>query len=561
MDRSGRYDFQPIMRDGAPPGEAIGKPLLLGPEYDLRREEGLLIERNVAVPMRDGTAILVDIYRPDGAAGERGLAAILGWSPYGKHNLSASLRWPSAGVEPGWMSRFTAFEAPDPAYWCPRGYAVIYPDPRGTWLSPGEMSHGGRQESLDCYDLIEWLGVQDWCNGKVGLSGVSYLAAIQWQVGPLRPPHLAALNPWEGFSDWYREFAMHGGIRETRFVPVASAGLRWSTTRTEDTNANVLAHPLYDAYWASKENELEAIEAPMFVVASWSDQGLHLRGTLEGYRRAGSKQKWLEVHGRKKWAYYYEPPNVAKLTQFFDHFLKGTDDKVLSWPKVNLEVRERAWVGEFRAENEWPLARTQFQKLFLDAADGALKLRAPVAPAKTGYDTEDPAGQAMFDYIFDEDTELTGHMKLRLWVETDIADDADLFVAIQKYDAKGEYVGFVFYAMHEDGPVALGWLRASHRGTDPKRSTPEQPFHPHERELLLRPGVPVALDIEIWASSTLFRKGERLRVVVKGGDIYDQAPPMAPYALHEDTRNKGRHIIHTGRTYDSHLLVPVIPRA
>lgn len=553
----GRYDFRPIMRDGAPPGEALGKPLLLGPEYDLRREEGLLIERNVVVPMRDGVRILVDIYRPDGPVVDRALPAILGWSPYGKHNLSPRLRWPEAGVQDGWISRFTAFEAPDPAWWCPRGYAVVYPDPRGTWLSPGEMSHGGHQESLDCYDLVEWLGEQAWCNGKVGLSGVSYLAAIQWQVGPLRPPHLAALNPWEGFSDWYREFAMHGGIRETRFVPVACAGLNWSLTRTEDTNANVLAHPLWDDYWASKENDLEAIEAPIFVVASWSDHGLHTRGTLEAYKRVSSPQKWLEVHGRKKWAYYYEPSSVAKLQTFFDHFLKGSDDRVLSWPKVNIEVRERAWVGQFRAENEWPLARTEFRRLYLDASDGGLKPEPPAVEASTSYET--PAGQAEFEHLFAEDTELTGHMALRLWVETDIADDADLFVALQKYDAAGAYVGMVFYAMHEDGPVALGWLRASHRETDPARSRPEQPFHPHVRELPLTPGEPVAVDVEIWASSTLFRKGERLRVAVKGADIYDRAPPMAPYALHQDTRNKGRHILRTGGAFDAHLLVPVIP--
>ena len=168
-------------------------------------------------------------------------------------------------------------------------------------------------------------------------------------------------------------------------------------------------------------------------------------------------------------------------------------------------------------------------------------------------------GEAVFSHSFDKDTELTGHMKLRLWVETREADDMDLFVAIQKFDAGGNYVPFTWYALYENGPVALGWLRASHRALDKERSTPWQPVHPHDREEPLAAGVPVAVDIEIWPSSCIYRKGEQLRVVVKGRDIYEEAPETQPFLLHEDTRNRGRHILHTGGEYDSHLLVPVIP--
>lgn len=544
------------MRIGRPPSEALGKPLLTGPEYRARRENGLFIEQNVPVVLRDGTRILIDIYRPD--ADPSHLPVILGWSPYGKHNLS-SRGFPHSGVEEGWISPYTAFEAPDPAYWCRRGYAVVFPDPRGTWLSEGEMHHGGQQESEDAYDLVEWLGEAPWSNGKVGMSGVSYLAAIQWQVGPLRPRHLAALNPWEAFSDWYREFGYHGGIRETGFAPGACERLNWSLTRTEDTGASMTAHPLYDEYWASKDTELEAIETPIFIVASWSDQGFHTRGTLEAYKRIRSKHKWLDVHGRKKWAYYYDPANVDRLRAFFDHFLKDSDSAVLGWPKVRLEVRERAYVGKVRAENEWPLKRTRFLPLYLDAAGGTLGPAPSAQPAALQYESTDPAGQAVFDHVFDEDTELTGHMKLKLWVEAPGADDMDLFVAIQKLGPDGEIVPFVFYALYDNGPVALGWLRASHRELDPKRSTPEQPVHLHTREIPLPPGEPTPVEIEIWPSSTLFRAGESLRVVVKGRDIYDQAPPNLPFARHEDTRNAGPHVIHTGGTYDSHLLIPVIP--
>ncbi len=547
-----------IMRKGSPPSEAIGKPLKTDARYVRTEQDGLLIERNIPVPLASGISILIDLYRPAGTPVEQKLPALLGWSPYGKHNTSDRL-WPEAGIEAGWISKYTAFEAPDPMYWCRHGYAVVYADPPGSWLSEGVLHHGGRLESRDCYDLVEWLGVREWCNGRIGMTGVSYLACIQYQVASLKPPHLAAINPWEGFSDWYREFGYHGGIPETRFVPKASANLQWSTTEVEDTEANMQQHPLHDAYWESKEVDLAAIEAPAFIVASWSDHGLHTRGTLEAYKRMSSPRKWLQVHGQKKWANYYHPESVKQQRQFFDHFLKDADDAVGRWPKVRIEVRERANVGVWHDESEWPLLRTQFRKLFLDAHKGTLAEGAVAAPSSLRYDPLADDGRATFDYTFDKDTELTGHMKLRLWAEAEGSDDMDIFVAIQKLDPGGVLVPFTFYALYQDGPVALGWLRASHRSLDPARSTPEQPVHPHTREEPLEPGVPVPLEIEIWPSSTLFRAGETLRVTIMGRDIYANAVPGLPYCLHQNTRNKGTHILHTGGKFDSHLLIPVIP--
>jgi putative CocE/NonD family hydrolase len=250
---------------------------------------------------------------------------------------------------------------------------------------------------------------------------------------------------------------------------------------------------------------------------------------------------------------------VEKQRQFFDHFLRATDTVVPAWPQVLLEVRERANVGEFRAEREYPLARTEFRSLYLDAATSAL-VDSPVAAAsESRYEPLSADGRAVFDYVFAQDTEITGHAKLRLWVEAAGSNDMDLFVALQKLDRSGEYVGFVFYAMLENGPAALGWLRVSHRELDPQRSTPEQPVHTHLRELPLAPGERVPVDIEIWPSATLFRAGERLRVVVQGQDVMREGLPRAPFARHENLRNAGTHILHTGGSCDSHLLIPVIP--
>ncbi|MEA2654976.1 MAG: uncharacterized protein QOI23_341, partial [Chloroflexota bacterium] len=358
--------FETKYLPGLPPAEGGCPPR----QHRTSHADGMLIEYDAAVPMRDGVEIYCDIFRPE-AGGPA--PVIVAWGPYGKHGPVKYAIFPNHGVDPDWVSKYAGFEAPDPLYWTRHGYAVINVDPRGTWNSQGDATFYSAQEALDIYDLIEWAGTQAWSNGKVGMSGVSYLAIVQWRAAAERPPHLAAINPWEGVSDRYREMAYHGGIPENRFGPMWRARrVPYSNQRVEDTVTMYAEHPLWDAYWESKTADLSRVEVPAYVVASWSDQGLHTRGTLEGFKRIGSKHKWLTVHGRKKWQYYDQPENVERLRLFFDHFLKGIENEVESWPKVRLEVRDRFYEGEIRDESEWPLARTRHEKLYLDAASNTL---------------------------------------------------------------------------------------------------------------------------------------------------------------------------------------------
>jgi predicted acyl esterase len=546
--------FQPLMREGSDPFSHPTKPPLPPKDYVRRTERGLTIERNCRIPLRDGVEIFCDLYRPENATAN--VPVLLAWGPYGKHALTNRVFWPRSGVDPEWLSDLTAFEAPDPVWWGGQGYAVAVVDPRGAWLSGGDFHHNGIQEAEDCADAIEWLARLPWSNGRVGMTGVSYLAGIQYLVAPLRPEPLAALNPWEGFSDWYREFAYHGGILETSFLPRACDNIQWSLNRTEDSWANITGHPLIDDYWRSKEFDLEVIRQPAYVVASWSDQGLHLRGTIEAWRRIGSAEKWLEIHGQKKWAHYYLPQSRARQLAFFDHYMRDRPTSLPAWPKVRIEVRDRHGVAEERAENEWPLARTQYRRLALDAASGTMRSDTP-AEAEARYPARE--GSMVFDHRFAEETEITGHASLKLWVEADGSDDMDLFVALQKIDASGEPVGFTFYAFYENGPIALGWLRVSHRALDHNRSRPEMPVHPHIHEERLMPGECVPVQIEIWPFSVRFAAGETLRLIVAGADIYRREEgAMLPFPLHEQTRNAGTHIIRTGGACDSSILLPFI---
>jgi predicted acyl esterase len=547
-------NFEMLFREPVPPGEG-GYP---GFNPRTEKAKGMIIERDVAVTMRDGVKIYIDIFRPER---EGKYPVLVNWGPYGKFGrIKHDIRG-NCGITDNEFNDYTAFEAGDPVYWCMNGYILINPDPRGAWNSEGDLTYMTDQEAEDCYDLIEWAGTRDWSNGKVGMQGVSYLGWSQWRVAALNPPHLAAINPWEGVSDFYRELAYHGGIPETHFRELFQSNVSFSTTRVENYAVMAKQHALFDDYWASKNADLSKITVPAFVVASWTDQGLHLRGTLEGFKKMASQEKWLSVHGRKKWWHFYQKENVEKQRQFFNRFLKGIENHVKDWPRVTLEVRERIYVGSLRTEREWPLARTRYTKLFLNARDGKMSTSPSKRHAHVRYsvdDITDKTQNARFEFEFDRKTELTGYMKLKLWVQADGSDDLDLFVALEKIDRAGYMVPFAFFGNHDDGPVALGWLRASHRELDEEKSTPYQPFHRHRSELKLKAGEIVPVEIEIWPSSTLFDRGEKLRVTVQGSDIYAY-PEERHTNQHTDTVNQGEHVIYTGGAYDSHLLVPVIP--
>lgn len=234
--------------------------------------------------MRDGMHLFANLFRP---ADDLPHPVIMSATPYGKDKLPdrvAAFFMRLSGVKFGRIncSRLTGFESPDPGYWVARGYAVLQADVRGMHKSEGHAGILRQQDAEDYFDLIEWAASQPWCTGRVGLMGVSYLAMSQWYVAALKPPHLCAIIPWEGVTDLYRELAFHGGIPETRFTSLWSLRLRMGHNRrfpmAEDFLALREAHPLDDAYWASKRAILENIEVPALVCASWSDHGLHTRG-------------------------------------------------------------------------------------------------------------------------------------------------------------------------------------------------------------------------------------------------------------------------------------------
>lgn len=550
MQESDHRPHELIYRPGKPPEETTWPGL--HPRSFVDDDRRLRGDVDIAIELRDGARVYADLYRP---LGNDPVPVVIAWTPYGKH-VEPVHRWenkPGSGVPAADRSPYAVFEGPDPAYWCAHGYAVLNVDVRGLWGSEGDATFMTEAEGRDGYDVVEWAGTQPWSTGKVGLTGVSYLAWSQWRIASLQPPHLAAINPNEGATDHYRETAFHGGIPFSLFPLLIDSRWCYSHGQVEDLAAMMIEHPLMDDYWRSKTADLRAVTVPAYVVAGWGDSGLHTRGTLDGFGAIASTQKWLKVHGRKKWGYYYEEQERQR--QFFDKFLHERPSEVDYWPPVNIEVRERFLYGNFRGEQEWPIARTQHVPLFLDAASGSVGTTRPATPSAARYTPGALGGdgRAEFATTFERETELTGSMKLRLWVEAEGNDDMDLFITIDKIDRTGDPVPFPFQTTLDNGPVAEGWLRVSHRELDEALSTPERPVHAHARRLLLEPGQVVAVDIEIWPSSTVFRAGEGLRVTVRGDETAEHS------LRNHDIHNAGVHVLHTGGDHDAHLLVPVVP--
>ncbi len=367
--------------------------------------DGMRIDWDVLIPMDDGLVLRADVYRPEG---EGRHPVILSYGPYAK-GLAFQDGYPSAwqrmvaehpDVAHGSTNKYQNWEVVDPEKWVPEGYACVRVDSRGAGRSPGYIDHFSPRETKDFYLCIEWAGVQPWASGKVGLNGISYYGINQWHVASLAPPHLAAMCIWEGAADWYRDMTHHGGILSTFWanwydmqVKTVQYGLGQRGPRSRvtgelvcgdetladrelqrnrcDFGDDILAHPLDDDYHKGRSPDWDKISVPFLSAANWGGQGLHPRGNFEGFVRAASKEKWLEVHGIEHWTHFYTDYGRTLQKRFFDYYLKNMKNGWDRQPRVQLQVRH---VDRFveRHENEWPIARTRWTKFHLDPAGHAL---------------------------------------------------------------------------------------------------------------------------------------------------------------------------------------------
>ena len=567
------------------------------------------IDWDVPITMDDGAVMRADIFRPaDGAQHP----VILAYGPYAKGlNFAEGYADPwnimlksHPEVAENSSNRYQAWEVVDPERWVPDGYICIRIDARGWGRSPGYVEPWGPREAQDMHACIEWAGTQTWSNGKVGLLGISYYAINQWHAAGLQPPHLAAMIPWEGFADFYRDFAYHGGIgcdmkdvwyRRTTTTVQHGLGTRALTNRNtgelvagpdtlsdaelahnrSDFPGEINAHPLDDDFHRARSAQWDKVVVPFLSSGNWGGSSLHLRGNTEGFLRAASTQKWLEIHGREHWTEFYTDYGIALQKHFFDHFLKGLDNGWDQQPPVLLRVRTVDDSFIDRNENEWPIARTQWTRYYLDTSVNTLAATAPAANDSAAFKALESEGITFSTPPLEHATEITGPAAVKLFVSSDTAD-ADLFVVLRVFRPDGSEVVFKG-AVDPHTPVGHGWLRASHRKLDPALSTTWRPYHTHDEIQPLTPGAVYELDIEIWPTSVIVPAGHRIALTVRGKD-YEYAGEIAELDFFKNSKLKGVGIythtnaqlrpsalyggsttLHSGGVHAACVVLPVIP--
>ena len=528
----------------------------------------VVLDKDVAVRLRDGVTVHVDVFRP---AGDGRVPVIVAWSPYGKgQGTSASVMgvFGLVGLDNGIVSGLEKFEGPDPAYWCARGYAVANPDVRGVVDSEGDSVLWDRREGRDCHDVIEWLARQPWCSGRVGMSGTSYLAVSQWFAAAEQPPHLVAINPWEGVSDVYRDLVMRGGMPDTGFARQLQEGSFFGRNRKEDVVAEVERHPLVDDLWENKIPDFGRITVPAYIVASYSNT-LHTAGTFRAWRRIASEERWLRIHNSQEWPDYYDEDNVEDLRRFFDHYLRGEDNGWEQTPRVRYSVLDLQGGDRVGVPaDEFPPAGVTSTTYYLDGRSRTLSTTAPTDAVEVGYAVDANPDAASFLLRFDRGTDLVGYPTAHLWVEARDADDMDLFVLVQKLDAHGTPLqaftvpnqSATVHDLTEHGASILrykgsdGRLRVSARHLDEALSTDDVPAHRFDRVEKLSPGEIVDVEIDLLPIGLAFRAGEQLRFVVSSRNLLG---PLMPGIQEYTGANQGRHVIHTGGEHASSLQLPV----
>ena len=563
-------------------------------------ENDIVLDNHVAIAMRDGVILYADVYRP---------------APAGKYPVIVSRTPYSTERAPSAYSAAVFFAR--------RGYAYVFQDVRGRHESEGKWDPF-RYEQEDGYDTIEWAAVQPWSNGKVGMQGASYLGHVQWQAALKNPPHLVAIFPNLASTSIYHDtVTFNGGFR-------LSLAFGWGPVRQESRimqNPNLhtlengpaelsfekilwhlplndmqklagrhaqfyqdwLGHPGYDDYWKSMsvEERFESIGIPVHTFGGWYD--ILAQGTLNGF--VGVRKKGKTALAREKSRMIIGPwghgstqkygdidfgpaalvdAQAAEL-RWYDYWLKSIENGIGSDPPVKIFVMGK---NEWRAENEYPLARAKSRNLYFHSGGGANSLRgdggltweepgADSRPDRYRYDpdapvpslggsnccgTPTPAGPVdqrpvegrndvlVYTSAFlDKELEVTGPLKLVLYGSSD-APDTDFVAKLVDVYPDGRAIN-----------LAEGIVRARYRET-------------LSQAKLMEPGVVYKFEINMLATSNVFLKGHRIRVDVTSSHFpqFDRNPNTGePFAASARVRVAAQ-TIHHSRQHPSHIVLPVV---
>ena len=577
---------------------------------ELRRNiRGIVKTSDVKVPLRDGSFVYADVFRPDDDAPHPVVMAkgFYGKAFYHECICSADEAEQKEELEDRFFSgnpdglQYENHETVDTSVWVPEGYACIRVDARGVCRSPGTQAPFSRQEAEDYFDAIEWAGTQPWSNGNVGLWGMSYLAMTQHNVASLQPPHLKAMIAQGTDADIYNEALYHGGIFGSGFWnwwwKIWSGNNHCGERRETDWMARALATPFNDpdAYGPQgtifMRPDLDRATAPVWIVGPQTGVTIHQLGSSETFvhstgataRRFDFVDAWFP--------HCYAASTTAEQMRWFDHWLKGVDNGVTDEPPVRVQLRTGNGAYRLLEEQEWPIARTEYRRWYLDAtpspwtgdarrgdlmrivdevpaAEGVARYDAaldigPPSLVPTGGQGCTPRWSTGVSFVSEpvaEDMMMAGYMKAGLWVSSSAAD-MDVFVSLRVIDEQDREVRYESLVHPIDPlhihPVGHGLLKVSHRRLDERRSTAYWPVHTHAEadNAPLRDGEIVAIEVGLNPSSALIRKGSRLRV-----DIQPYSPAGLPVRAYDESYHAGAtNAVHTGPDYPSYVQLPLVP--
>ena len=566
--------------------ERISQPL-----YD-----SMLELKDVFVHMRDGVKLACDIFYPDA---EGRYPALIAFQPFGKKHEDLQFSFPPQ-ARPSQLWDGT-LEGGNTEYLVARGYAHVIVDARGTGDSEGEyygvMGSAKGGEGRDIYDVVEWVAQQPWCDGKVGMIGISYLGAMQVLGAGERPPHLKAIFPEGGHYDMY-EMCYQGGImwmmprafmegrggdggivltkgvsymRQTlskeQFERRIAERLNDPDIKTYPTFHQILKYPDFAPLWLDfllnpcngpfyaqhkPANNFEKIDIPVHIGAQWG-RGWVIDGTINGF---------LELKGPKKLVLRPPPPMQERpfhqfhdeIIRWYDHWLKGNDTGMMDEASIRLFV---CGINEWRDENEWPLARTKWTKLYLRSHNRLLpepeRFEVDVVPPDGFYQapltvTGNVASLIYRTPAMPEDAEVTGPCALYLTASID-TDDTNWIIRVSDIDPHGEKVA-----------VTTGWLKASLRELDERLSEPWAPHHPCTRQEAVPLGEKIEYAIKIYPFSNVFKKGHSLELEIRSVEAESDVDlTMPPEGGHLNSGRATTHKIFRDKTHRSHILLPIIP--
>jgi len=577
----------------------------------LRRNiRGIVKTTDVKIPVRDGSYVSADIFRP---ADDGKYPVIMNMSFYGKSFYHECIcNEADAIAKEDLEDRYFSgnpdglqcenHESVNTADWVPNGYVVIRIDSRGVCKSPGQQAPLSRQEAEDYYDAIEWAGVQAWSNGNVGLWGMSYVAMTQHNVASLRPSHLKAMIAMGTDSDPYNEYLSGGGLWAeawwTWWWKIWSGKNHLGERRETDWMARLKGNPYNDPELYSPHGkifmkpEVANATAAVWIIGPQTGAVVHQLGSSETFiRSTGAKSRKFDfIDAWFPHSYYSE--TVAAHRRYFDYWLKGIDNGVIDDPPVRVQVRAgNASYFELH-EDTWPIARTQYTRFHLDASPSAwsgdgirkefmsLLLASPTIEKSASYEAHLDLGKPVpfpkghvggtprwstgISFVSDpilEDMVLAGYMKVGLWVSS-TSDNMDVHVSLRVIDEHNREIRYEALVMPIDPehihPIGYGALKVSQRKLDEERSTEYWPVHTHTAadNAPLEKDEVVAIELGLNPSSALLKKGCRLRL-----DIQPTAPAGIPSRAYDGSYHLGaKNSIYTGPSHPSYVQLPVIPK-